>query len=94
MSGRQAVAAAAIGDSLYYVGGFNYAPPYTYADTLRLTVDHHSGDWNWEHLPSFPHPIASAGVAAVGMPANSNRCSELSAWPTLLAAPQGTGLRY
>ena len=65
VSGRQEVAAAVIGDSVFYVGGFNYESPYTYDDVLRLAADG-DGGWQWARLPSLPHRIASAGVAALG----------------------------
>ena len=78
--GRQEVAAAHIGNSIIYVGGFSYFPcknttGTTYSDVLRLTLLNpktykegfaETANFSWDILPSFPYPIQSAGVAAIG----------------------------
>ena len=68
VSGRQEVAATAVGDdSLVYVGGLNYIPPqWTYSDVLKLSIDKTTSKWTWKTLAPFPHPIMSAGVTSIG----------------------------
>ena len=66
VSGRQEVSAAAIGNAIFFVGGFNYEPPFTYDDVTKLSVDQATGEWLWSKLPVLPHRVASAGVAALG----------------------------
>ena len=64
ISPRQEVAAARIGDALFYVGGFSYTFPYTFADGAKLSRD--GSQWRWDKLPPLPWPVASIGVAAIG----------------------------
>jgi len=53
-----------IDGALYVLGGFSYTAPYAYRDVLRLAYS--AGEWSWTHLPDFPWPISSAGVASIG----------------------------
>lgn len=63
--GRQEVSATVIDGAVYFVGGFDYSPPYARRDFLKL--GHNAqGEWAWTTLPPFPYPVMSQGVASVG----------------------------
>ena len=64
VSGRQEVAAAKIGDALFFIGGFAYSPPFSYNDTLKL--EKIAGVWTWSKLADFPYALSSMGVVSIG----------------------------
>jgi len=61
---RQGLSAVSVGGSLYFWGGFSYTEPFCYRDGWRLSRK--SGRWQWDELPSFPGPINSVALCAVG----------------------------
>ena len=55
------------GTALVYVGGFSYAPPYSYPDVVKLSFGPEgAAPPVWSRLPPLPYAISSMGVAAVG----------------------------
>ncbi len=61
---RQGLFSAALGDALYFWGGFSYSQPYCYRDGYRL--ERRGGTWNWDRLPDLPGQLTSAALCSVG----------------------------
>lgn len=61
---RQELFASAIGNSLYFWGGFSYTKPYCYADGYRLSRK--DGRWSWDELPSLPSAVGGSGICSIG----------------------------